>query len=116
MRNLSKYMALLLILLVTVNAVFAAQMTVSMIDNATAPVIETTQPCHGDSSNSVNHRSQELPNCCEGDCNSCVSGVVIVAVTHALAFYLPSSLKMGVSTGSILQAHNPHLFRPPILI
>lgn len=116
MRNIKRIIALFLTLLITSNAVFAAQMSVSMTGDASMSVAGTMLPCHSEARSDTETHAEDAQDCCNGDCNSCVSGVITITAVQTSTCLPSSPVKVGVSTENVLLAYNVNLFRPPILI
>ena len=101
-------------LVVLSNGLFAAQMTVTMIEDATKAVAssEDKTPCHGDKAVA----SEKVMECCQGDCTGCV---LSTSLSHSESAVLPNPPKseklIGISN-HLLTAHTSNLYRPPILI
>jgi hypothetical protein len=113
MKQFSKHIALFLTLVVLSNGLFAAQMTVSMIEDATKiESLEGQLPCHGEDADNT----AEAMDCCKGDCTGCV---LSTTVTSSSAAGLPKPLqaeKLAYISNHLLPAHSSNLYRPPIQI
>ena len=114
MKQFSKQIALFLTLVVLSNGLFAAQMTVTMIEDATKieSSMDEQPPCHDDKT----ANAEETMDCCQGDCTGCV---LSTSVSNSLAVDLPNlpqAEKLVVISNHLLPAHTSNLYRPPILI
>lgn len=115
MKSLSRYIALFLTLVVLSNGLFAAQMTLSMIEDASqSAVSEEKLPCHGDKSEILTDTAEM--DCCQGDCGDCVSSTSLnqpFLLAQSDVHQLSGSWDLA---DHILLAHQSNLYRPPILI
>ena len=113
MKQFSKHIALFLTLVVLSNGLFAAQMTVTMIDDATKiESLEDQLPCHGEDADNA----KETMDCCQGDCTSCVLSTSVTNSSAAGLPKLPQAEKLIYISNHLLPAHSSNLYRPPIQI
>ena len=117
MKAISKHIIYLITLAVLSNGVFAAQMSLKMMDmDSSKSVAMKSEPsCHGDdvfSEDLIN----EQESCCYGDCMGCVTGSQYL---HPTSMFIVSLYSLAVTTtpsNHLLPQHSSNLFRPPILI
>lgn len=108
MKQLSKHIALFLTLFILSNGVFAAQMTVSMVEDAIKiEAVEDQLPCH-------NENAEPTMDCCQGDCGSCVLSSS-VSVSIIVDSPKPPLDEILVYINKHLpSAHSSNLYKPPI--
>jgi hypothetical protein len=114
MKQFSKQIALFLTLVVLSNGLFAAQMTITMIEDVTKVVssMEEQFPCHGDKT----ENTEENMDCCQGDCTGCVLSTSVFDSLTVDFSNIPHAEKLTIISNHLLPAHTSNLYRPPILI
>jgi len=112
MTHFSKSIALFLTLVVLSNGLFAAQMSVTMIDDATKiqSLQDEQSPCHGEQST----HADEANDCCQGDCSGCLLSTSVSALLSVDLPTLPPADKLSPISNYLLPAHTSNLYRPPI--